>query len=194
MVPKFYQNIRLFPDEGTGIREIGALLVQKLHIAFVDNKDDRGTSRYALSFPEYSKTGRNLGRIFRVFAESEDDLQKLNLRKICESTNGYAECSEISEVPGRVYGYIKFERVHPDGSKDAVIRRQVARKNSAVEEVKEAYKSYTPKKLHLPFLHIKSCSTDQVFPLFVNCICENELRNGEFNFYGLSIDGNVPDF
>lgn len=194
MVPKFYQNIRLFPDAETGVREIGALLIQKLHIAFVDNKDESGNSRYALSFPEYSKTGRSFGRIFRVFAESEDDLTKLKLRKICEATNGYAECSEISEVPDRVYGYFKFERVHPDESKDAVIRRQITRKNSAVEEVREAYKSYTPKKLHLPFLHIKSYSTGLVFPLFVNCICQNEIKDGFFSLYGLSLGGNVPDF
>lgn len=195
MRPEFYQNIRLFPDEEMKSREICEVLLQTLHVAFVDKKDEDGYSRYALSFPEYTKNGAgNFGRIIRVFAESEEDLENLNLKKICERLNGYADCSGISAVPERVYSYLKFERFHPDSSVDACISRAAKRKGITVKEAKELYKNYSPRKVRLPYLHIKSCSTDQSFPLFINCICENESKDEKFNSYGLSLGGNVPDF
>lgn len=195
MVPKFYQNIRLFPDEETGSKEIGEKLYQYLHIAFVENADSENNSRYAVSFPEYSKVGKSFGRYFRVFAETEKDLINLKLDRICDKLSGYAECTEIAAVPvEKVCGYVRFSRVHQQSSSALKIRRAMHRRNVSVEEAKEAYKRYKPAKIELPVFNLQSCSTNQVFPFYINCKCHADSKNGAFNLYGLSINGNVPDF
>lgn len=189
----FYQNIRLFPDEETGAREIGEVLFPLLHLAFVENKDSNENSRFALSFPEYSKGGGGFGRLFRIFATDKESLIKLNLPKLCNRLSGYAECSEITEVP-EVHSFLRFYRVQNKTNPEALARRMSKRKGISIEEAREAYKDFKPTSLDLPFFSIKSFSTNQTFALQVNCSCETKEKDGNFNLYGLSSGGNVPDF
>ncbi len=190
----FYQNIRLFPDEETGAREIGEKLFHLLHLAFVKNKDKNGNSRYALSFPEYTKGGRgSFGRFFRVFASDKDSLIDLNLPYICDRLSGYAECSEITAVP-QVHSFLRFYRVQNKTNPEALARRMSKRKGISIDEAREAYRDFRPSFLCLPYFNTKSYSTSQSFTLLINCVCESEEKDGLFNFYGLSNSGNVPDF
>ena len=190
----FYQNIRLFPDEETGAREIGEVLFHLFHLAFVENKDSNENSRFALSFPEYSKGGiGGFGRLFRIFATDKESLINLNLPKLCNRLSGYAECSEIAEVP-EVHSFLRFYRVQNKTNPEALARRMSKRKGIPIEEAREAYKDFKPTSLNLPFFNTKSSSTNQTFALLVNCSCETTEKDGTFNLYGLSSGGNVPDF
>ena len=190
----FYQNIRLFPDEETGAREIGETLFHLLHLAFVENKNPDGNSRYALSFPEYSKGGSgSFGRLFRVFACDRDSLVDLDLPRICDRLSGYAECSEIAGVP-QVHSFLRFCRVQNKTNTETLARRMSKRKGIPIEEAREAYKDFRPNVQKLPYFNTRSSSTNQTFALLVNCVCETEEKDGTFTLYGLSSGGNVPDF
>ena len=191
----FYQNIRLFPDEETGAKEIGEVLFLQLHLAFVENKDLGGNSRYAVSFPEYSKGGGkgSFGRLFRVFASTKEDLSALDLPRICNRLSGYAECTGIAPVP-KAYSFLRFFRVQGKSNAEALARRMSRRKGIPLEEAKETYRDFKPAMLNLPYINIKSFSTKQTFSLSINCVCEAEERDGTFTLYGLSSGGNVPDF
>ena len=191
----FYQNIRLFPDEETGAKEIGEALFIQLHLAFVENKDSKGNSRYAISFPEYSKGGGkgSFGRFFRVFASTEEDLSALDLTRICDRLSGYVECTRITPVP-KVSSFLRFYRVQGKSNAEALARRMSKRKGISLDEAREKYKNFKPTMLNLPYINIKSFSTKQAFPLSINCVCETEEKDGAFTLYGLSSGGNVPDF
>ncbi len=190
----FYQNIRIFPDEETGSREIGEVLFHLLHLAFVENKDPFGNSRFAISFPEYSKGGNGgFGRFFRVFAYDKESLIALNLAKLCNKLSGYAECSDIAKIP-QVHSFLRFYRVQQKTNSESLARRLARRKGFSIEEARDAYKNFKPTPLCLPYFRVKSNSTNQSFILLINCNCETEEKDGTFNLYGLSSDGNVPDF
>ena len=192
-----YQEIRIIPDCELGEREIGEVLFSLLHLSFVKNKDENGNSRYAISFPEFSKGSiKTFGRIFRVFSIDEKALQALNIPAICNRLDGYVEFSEILKTP-KVNNYLRFIRVQNKTSIDRLVRRMAKRKEISFNEAKDEYKSFKPLKLResqFPYFSIKSLSTKQDFRLVINCVEESYEKDLPFNLYGLSLGGNVPDF
>ena len=191
----YYQDIRLFPDAELGTREIGATLFNLLHQGFVKNKNEKGESKYALSFPEYSKGGTgSLGRIFRVFAYTKESLEELDIINICKKISGYVECSEIALVP-KTSTYLRFYRIQKKTNKERLIRRTIRRKNLSIIEASDLYKDFSPQRLKpYPHLYIKSSSTKQVFAIAINCKVETNSNPHGFSMYGLSTGGNIPDF
>ena len=190
----YYQDIRMFPDAEVGSREIGEKLFFILHLEFVKNKDSQGLSKYALSFPEYSKHTKTLGRYFRVMAYDRNSLNELNLKTLCERMSGYVECSDIEEIP-ETNRFLCFERVQGKTNSKRLMRRMIKRKGVSSEEAKEAYKGFIPADMSkYPYVSVRSISTGQNFKLYINCIVITNKGNGGFNMYGLSNGGNVPDF
>ncbi len=192
---QYYQEIRLFPDQKGGLWKIGADLFSLLHFGFVNNKNEFGKGRFALSFPEYAKGGnRTLGRIFRIFAYDQKSLINLNISQIIDKLSGYVECSDIALVPESTT-YLRFYRVQSKTNAERLARRMVKRKSVTLEEAREAYKEFKPIAInHLPSLYIKSYSSQNAFRIYIDCKCELEEKVEEFNLYGLSLGGNVPDF
>ena len=190
----FYQDIRLFPDAEVGSREIGEKLFSILHLEFVKNKDSQGFSKYALSFPEYSKHTKTLGRCFRVMAYDRNSLDEFDLYAVCERMSGYVECSDIEEIP-ETNRFLRFVRVQGKTNGKRLMRRMIKRKVVSSEEAKEAYRDFVPTDMSkYPYVSIRSKSTGQNFDLFINCVVATNNGNGGFNLYGLSNGGNVPDF
>ncbi len=191
----YYQDIRLFPDLELGVREIGAILFNQLHLRFINNKDEKGETRYALGFPEYSKGSiGTLGRIFRVFAYTKESLELLDVFNICKKISGYAECSEISPVPN-TSTYLRFYRIQKKTNKERLIRRTIKRKKLSEQEASDLYKDFSPQRLKpYPHLYIKSSSTKQIFAIAINCKVETNSNPHGFSLYGLSTGGNIPDF
>ncbi len=194
---KYYQEIRIFPDCELGEREIGEVLFSLLHLEFVKNKGEDGNSRYAISFPEFSKGSmKTFGRVFRIFSIDVETLQTLNIPTICQRLDGYVEFSEILKTP-IVSNYLRFFRVQDKTSVDRLARRMARRKGISFNEAKDEYKSFKPLKLResqFPYFFIKSLSTNQNFRLVINCVEESYEKDLPFNLYGLSMGGNVPNF
>lgn len=195
MTFQYYQDIRLFPDCEVGIKEIGEKLFSLLHDKFVRMRDEEGITGYALSFPEYSKGGAGtFGRYFRVFSIFKENLEALNLAKLCDKLSGYAECSPVSLVP-ETKSFLKFSRVQQKGSPERLARRMSKRKGISIEEARDVYKDFLPRSNgRCPSFNLKSSSTGQYFLLIINCTVEKTESGTGFNLYGLSIGGNVPDF
>lgn len=190
----YYQDIHLLPDEEVGLREIGTSLFSLLHLGFVENREDTESCRFAISFPEYQKGAYpTLGSVFRVFAPTEEYLKRLDVDSICDRLSGYSRYSNISEVP-EVTSFLKFHRVQVKSNSEKLARRLSKRKQISIEEARLAYKNFVPKELsYMPYLFLQSLSTCQKFPLFINCEIAIQPNFG-FSFYGLSTNGNVPDF
>ena len=183
----FYQDIRLFPDQEVGSREIGNVLFSLLHLAFVQKKDETGKSRYAISFPEYTQGGTgSFGRFFRVLSYTREDLEDLNLEDIVDKLSGYAQCTSINEVPP-VKTYMIFKRVQKKTNAERLARRATKRHDMTIEEARQKYKLFKPSKSSDPFFYIHSSSTDKCFPLSITCELTKSEEAGGFNLYGLSL-------
>lgn len=187
----------MFPDEGADLFFLGGKLFQTLHIAFVKHKNPDDTSKYALAFPGYSckKGNTTFGGVFRVFAESREDLEELNLPEVCHRFRGYIACMNIKEV-SEVKGYQTFSR---GGNKhfnvDFYIRRASVRKNISIEEAAKLYENYSRPKTKLPYFMLRSWSTEQSnMMIYIAEKEDKEEREGLFNLYGLSVKGggNTP--
>lgn len=192
---QYYQEIRLFPDQEVGVIEISEILFSLLHLGFVSNKDESGKGCFALSFPEYSKGGNGtFGRVFRVFSYDKESLMCLDIHKIIDRLSGYAECSDIVPIPPHK-AYLRFYRVQVKSSVERLARRMVKRKGVTIEDARKAYKNFKPRSIkYLPSLYIKSFSSRKAFRIHIDCKYEVEEKEGDFNLYGLSVGGNVPDF
>lgn len=87
---KFYQEITLIPDEEIAPYFLWSKVYTQLHIALADVKNTHGIDEIGVSFPQYrfekqgNKTWATLGVKLRVFAQSEEALNKLNLAKWLE--------------------------------------------------------------------------------------------------------------
>lgn len=78
---KFYIEITLLPGVDIGINFLWAKLYQQIHLALVDMNDGKGSVPVGVAFPQYDTDKNRLGNKLRLFASSESDLIKLDIKK-----------------------------------------------------------------------------------------------------------------
>lgn len=191
----YYQDLILFSDIEVSLSFLQNKLFNALHLYFVKQKKSDGTVAYAVSFPLYSLKNRNIGNVFRIFSETEEDLVLMYSFVIKGKYEEYIEASDIRLIPSDCHNYVRFSRKQVKSNSDRLIRRTIKRKTLSYEDAKNLYSSFECKLLNLPSIGLHSYSTDQDFRVYIakeKCIGSKE---GLFNSYGLSLTENgVPCF
>lgn len=198
----YYVDIKLEGDTEITLGFIWQKVYTQMHLALVELKDENNMVEIGFSFPFYNNHSFPLGDVLRVFANSKERLEELNLSKWLSRLDGYAYVGDIKEVPTDVKEYVCFGRKQfKSGAEVRRLAKRYAKRNGVSEEealakFEVAEKKYAKLKAEnrLPFVNIKSFSTGHPIKIF---IVKKELEaeeKGLFSTYGLSNFSTLPCF
>ncbi|MGV7961793.1 type I-F CRISPR-associated endoribonuclease Cas6/Csy4 [Photorhabdus tasmaniensis] len=182
----YYLEIRVLPDPEFSQQSLMEALFAKLHRAL----GQVGNGRIGVSFPCARK---KLGDTLRIHGSSEalNDLQALPWLK---GLRDYTEVTDIQPVPQDTQ-YRCVSRVQVNSNVERLRRRSVKKGWLTEEQARQCIPISKEQCTTLPFLRLKSLSSGQSFPLFVEQgLIEDRPTPGVFSSYGLSASATVPWF
>jgi len=190
----YYQEISLLRDAEVSTNFLWQKLYPQIHLALVENKCGEHDSAIGVAFPEYDADEFLLGTKLRLFAETEPELDKLNLESWLNRLSDYVQLGAIRAVPDQVLGYASFRQIKPKGSREKLARRRAKRSGESFEQALAYFESYEEERSRLPFIHMKSESNGQHFQLFIEKQVGEQPQKGLYSSYGLSGTSTVPMF
>ena len=198
----YYVDIKLEGDTEITLGFIWQKVYNQMHLALVEIKDENNMVEIGFSFPLYLNHSFPLGDVLRVFANSKERLEELNLAKWLSRLDGYAYVGETKEVPSDVKEYVCFGRKQfKSGAEVRRLAKRYAKRNGVSEEealakFEVAEKKYAKLKAEnrLPFVNIKSLSTGHPIKIFIVKKEVEAEEKGQFNTYGLSNFSTLPWF
>ena len=196
---KYYQEITLIDQAEISLYFIWSKLYTQLHIALAEIKDTNNKVDLGVSFPQYlfeknDKNSKvNLGKKLRLFAQNEADLKKLDLKKWLDRLTDYVHITSIREVPENIKGYAIYKRKQVKTNAERLARHRVKRSDIGFDEALARYSNVVT-TTDLPFIQMKSLTSDQVFKLFIEKKNAEQSESQVFSTYGLSSESSVPEF
>jgi CRISPR-associated endonuclease Csy4 len=191
---KHYIELILLPDLETPLYFLWEKVYQQLHLGLVENQTIDGEVNIGVSFPEYNGEKHQLGSKLRLFSPSKEGLDGLNINKWLSRLNDYVHITTVRDTPGKVEGHVFFNRIQPKDNNARLARRMTRRKGISYEQALLHYQSREEKISKLPFINLKSQSTDNKFRLFIEKSDSTNQVTGSFSSYGLSKTATVPWF
>ena len=196
---KYYQELTLLPSCDIPLSFIWSKVYQQLHLGFVEQQDDCGNVPYGVSFPQYQhdKYKLVLGGKIRVFANSEEELVKLGLKKWLERLMDYVHITGIRAVPEKITGYSIYRRMRQDNCADSKARRFMMRhkdRNIGYDQTVEMFSREERHFFDFPYVKQKSLTNNNQFRLYIEKKSCEENRYDGFGTYGLSHESTVPEF
>ncbi len=199
---KFYQEITLIDQAEISPYFIWSKLYTQLHIALAEHKDANEKVNIGISFPKYiyeqgneTKTSKvHLGNKLRIFAKDQADLEKLNISKWLERLTDYVHIKSISEIPEKaIKGYSTYRRKQVKTNAERLARHRIKRGDIGFDEALARY-SNVVKTTDLPYIQLKSLTSDKSFKLFIEKKNAEKSETQVFSTYGLSSESSVPEF
>lgn len=196
---KYYQEITLIDQAEISSYFIWSKLYTQLHIALAEVKDTNNKVNIGVSFPQYlfeknDKNSKvNLGKKLRIFAQNEADLKKLDLKKWLDRLTDYVHITSIREVPENIKSYAIYKRKQVKTNAERLARHRVKRGDIGFDEALVRYSNVVT-ATDLPFVQMKSLTSDQVFKLFIEKKNAEQSESQVFSTYGLSLQSSVPEF
>lgn len=196
---KHYQEITLIDQAEISSYFIWSKLYTQLHIALAEIKDTNNKVNIGVSFPQYlfeknDKNSKvNLGKKLRLFAQNEADLKKLDLKKWLDRLTDYVHITSIREVPENINSYAIYKRKQVKTNATRLARHRVKRGDIGFDEALARYSNVVT-TTDLPFVQMKSLTSDQVFKLFIEKKNAEQSESQVFSTYGLSSESSVPEF
>lgn len=193
----YYIELTLIKDSEISSYFIWSKLYTQLHLAFVEQKDANEQIPYGVSFPEYKafeskeKQVMLLGSKLRVFANSLDELQKLNLDKWLERLTDYVHVKSPKQIEN-VTQYLTVSRYRPQASAENLARRYAKRHDTSLEYALKRLEGFKQTLEAYPYIQMKSLSGSQEFSLCINQEVVEKQSLGKFSTYGLSAINTVP--
>ncbi|MCH7297168.1 type I-F CRISPR-associated endoribonuclease Cas6/Csy4 [Acinetobacter higginsii] len=202
---QYYQEITLIDQDEISPYFIWSKVYTQLHIAFAEHSDNQDQSRLGVSFPQYrinqQKNIGFLGKKIRIFANTEAELQQLNLGQWLERFVDYVHFTQPREVPqAKIMGYAHYFRVNPKMSLEQRIVHQAQRHNISLDQARQHFKQYIDQPVVEPYVSLKSLSAkreeniDRPYRLYIGKSVADEAKDGTFGTYGLSRFSTVPEF
>ena len=197
---KYYLDITLLPDTEITLGFIWFKVYQQVHIALAENKMAENSSAIGLAFPQYGFTGNKktefpLGNKLRVFAPSEELLDKLSINSWLNRFSDHTHITTIKTVPEKVNEFVCVKRKQCKTNLSRLARRRAKRKDETFEQALQYYASFNDEQSKLPFINANSLSKKEQFRLFIEQKKVNKAVIGEFNCYGFSKEqATVPWF
>ncbi len=195
----YYQDITLLPDAEISLGFIWQKVYQQVHIALADNKIAENQSAIAAAFPEYGGKGFPLGSKLRLLAETQEQLEQLDIKKWLERLEDYCHIKRIKPVPANIERYVCYKRKQFKSNLHKQAQRRAKYKNESFDEALAHFQHYE-KECKLPYINMTSLSmiehmdASRNFKLFIEQEVLNCSRPGQFNCYGLSASATVPWF
>lgn len=195
---QFYQDITLIPDGDVDISFVWRKVFMQIHLAIVDTFEGKEQSDIAVSFPQYGQKGFAFGNYLRVFASSQTQLDKLNLKQWLNRWQDYAHVKSAKETPEHTQ-FVSFVRKTPKGkaridrNAESLAKRHAKKTGMPIAQCREIFEKTKPSPgCKLPFLWLDSLTTNKQegknkpFPLFIDKIVSDKPYAGKFTTYGLS--------
>ncbi len=212
---KYYIDITLLPDAEANLGFLWHKVYQQVHIALVENaflsneiikekerKEERvKKSNIAISFPKFDDSEFPLGSVLRLFSETQEQLNKLNVKQCLNRLEDYTHCKPIQTVDeNKIEKHIYFSRKQFKSSarmaKDIERRAkyQANKTGVSVGKIKAKLLQNVEEKCKLPFIHVISLSSNpdaslqnkDRFKLFIEKHEVSTEAKGDFTCYGLS--------
>ena len=192
---KSYLEITLKPQPEILLYFLWEKVYQQVHLALVEIQDADGKVVVGSSFPEYDYDLHQLGSKLRLFAPSEENLESLNIQKwLCRLTD-YVHITSIRDVPKNITEYAFFKRIQTKSSNARLARRKAKREGISLDDALLALKKHKEQISKVPYIHIKSLSSDERYRLMIGCVGAKESsKMVNFSTYGLSSTSSVPMF
>ena len=199
---KFYQEITLIDQAEISPYFIWSKLYTQLHIGLAEIKDANEKVNIGISFPKYiyeqgdetQKSKVQLGNKLRIFAETQADLEKLNISKWLERLTDYLHITSIREVPeAKISGYATYSRKQVKTNAERLARHRVKRGDIGFDEALARYSNVVT-TTDLPYIQMKSLTSDKSFKLFIEKKLTDKSETQVFSTYGLSSVSTVPEF
>lgn len=193
---KYYIDIKLYSDTEITLGFIWKKLYAQMHLALVEVRDENNLVSIGFSFPQYRKEKFPLGDKLRVFANSKEELASLDLNRWLARLMDYLDVSEVKEVPSNITKFACFRRKQFKTNVERLARRQAKRKGISFEEALKNYENFDEdkKKTKLPYVNIKSLSSNKEIKVFIEKLEVEEENKGLFSTYALSKTSTVPLF
>jgi len=195
----YYLEITLLEQEEIPLHLIWSKAYTQLHIAFAEQTDEQGKITYGVSFPKYrliqQKKLGYLGDKIRIFADSVEALEQLNLTHWLARLQDYVHILSARKVPeDKINGYAAYFKVNPKLTIEQRIVHQAERRGISIEEAQEHLKALDLTETFEPYINMKSHTNDMNFRLIIGKKCIDEANIGKFGSYGLSRTSTVPEF
>ncbi len=184
-----YLEITVRPDPEFGPQLLLDALMGKLHRGLVLAETDA----IGVSFPGHSVKPRGLGNRLRLHGTA-DHLSRFMARPWLTGMADHLVMGAIQPLPAGVRHRV-VRRVQPKTNAQRLRRRYQKRHNVSEDEARLRIPDTIEKSVSLPFVTLRSASTNQRFALFVDHgPLQNEAISGCFNSYGLSQTATIPWF
>ena len=148
-----YQEITLLPSQEININFLMGKIFNSLHLYFVKTQVE-GIVNTGISFPEYDLEKKALGSKIRLFFDSYESCEKMNLNVYLKAYDDYIHIRSRRDIPNNVT-YAIFKRVQKKGSKQNLANRYSKRKNISYEAAFEQYKNYEKQLIKFTIYKIK---------------------------------------
>lgn len=205
VIMNYYLDLTLLPDGDVNLGFIWQKVYQQIHLMLAENKVGVHDSAIAVSFPNYGDKVYPLGNKLRLFGQTQQALEQLNVAEWLARLEDYVHIKTIKPVPENIEQFALFTRKQfksPDKLRadiDANAKKLADKNGFEVEEVKQRLSASLDKfdkTLTLPFINVTSLSSatnksieqQTTFKLFIEKqMVENQSNNSElFTCYGLS--------
>lgn len=194
----YYVEITCLPDEDVSSGFVMGKIMDVLHLCLVNLEKNLGMNPVGISFPEYrygDDVAPTIGSKIRLFSRDASHLESLDLDTQLQRFSDYVHVRSVASIERPNLTFAVFRRMQPKSSRERLIRRQAKRSNRPEEAVRAQYQVFAEQQTSLPFVNMKSHSSDSQFRLFIQKQAAVPVQ-GEWQFstYGLSATVPVPDF
>ena len=194
---KFYIELTIVNSTDITFSTAWSKLFTQLHLAFVEQKDANEQIAYGVSFPEFKTVeakGKKitlLGSKLRIFANSMQALEQLNLDKWLERLTDYVHIKSAKQVENATQN-LTVNRHRPQASVGNLARRYVSRHDVSLDVALKRLEGFNQKSEPCPYIQLKSLSGGNDFSLCINQKLADKENVGKFSTYGLSATSTVP--
>ncbi len=186
----YYQEVTLI-DGDKKLYELWSDVYNQIHIALAEAKNKHDINTIGVSFPSYryeekgDKVFATLGDKLRVFAQSQKDLETLDLDKWLERLTDSVHVKRINEVGDKAKGHVVIRRYrHKNVLKQAEAFAE--HKGITLEAALIHCAKHKQDNKSYPYINLRSISNNQPYALsIIQEMADNETQ-GSFNSYGIN--------
>lgn len=193
---KFYQELNLLPQDETDIHFLWSKVFQQVHLGLVEMQNEHKQVSIGVSFPEYvvGEKLSVLGGKCRLFAEHETSLARFDAPKWLARLSDYVHCTGVRAVPNTPNEHAIYQRIQVKTNPERLARRYARRHGLSLAESLQHYDGMQPPGVPLPFIRLRSLSSEQTFCLWIKKTIVEKPQGGLYSTYGLSSQTTVPEF
>jgi CRISPR-associated endonuclease Csy4 len=128
-----------------------------------------------------------------VYSQTLEPLAALDLRTQLQRFEDYVHVRGIKSVAAQGLSFACFKRAQFQTSSERLARRRAQFTGESLAQARGHFADFKVEQSDLPYVQLRSHSSQQLFPLFIVKHSVPAPREWRFNTYGLSGCVGVPD-